>query len=36
MGLADLGKRGTFGRCSRGGAEKVGARADVVNEWRNA
>ena len=35
-GLADLGNRGTFGRCSRGGAENVGASAHAVNEWRYA
>ena len=35
MKLVDLGNRGTFGTCSRGGAENVGASAYVVNEWRD-
>lgn len=35
MRLADLGNNGTFGWCSRGGAENEGERADVVNEWRD-
>lgn len=33
--FADLGNKGIFGRCSRGGAENVGASACVVNEWRD-
>lgn len=36
MKLDDLGNGGTFRRCSRGGAEYVGASAYVVNERRDA
>jgi len=35
MKLVDLGNNGTFGRCSRGGAEIVGESAYVVKEWRD-
>lgn len=34
MKLADLGNKGAFGRCSRGGVESVGESACAVKEWR--